>query len=379
MTTTKTKPARRGATTVLAATLAAAIRAVAPAVSTRHSTGGRVYLGERVEATDGELRITVATPVSDQAVLVPHAKVAAILGTVSGDVRLQPEASLLRVSASRGQWSLPTEQAEEWPTAAEGDLRPFARFPADEFARAVRAVIDAADTESSRYALGGVLLEHKGPHVAFVATDGRRLNCCVVDIDQDTDDGSVIVPARVMHVLLRVAEAAGDEALQLCAVGNREIVAEVADTVVRAALLEGRFPRWLDVIPADVRPAFGEDDTTYREPPAHVEVSAGDLLSCVRQAAIVTSEQSKGVQFTFTSEGLMLSGRSAEFGESTVTADLAVAGIACSVKLDPAFVASWLRQVDTAAMVEVYATDAESAVVMRHEDCYSVVMPLAAD
>jgi hypothetical protein len=62
-----------------------------------------------------------------------------------------------------------------------------------------------------------------------------------------------------------------------------------------------------------------------------------------------------------------------------VTADLAVAGIACSVKLDPAFVASWLRQVDTAAMVEVYATDGDSAVVMRHEDCYAVVMPLAAD
>ena len=108
-------------------------------------------------------------------------------------------------------------------------------------------------------------------------------------------------------------------------------------------------------------------------------VSAGELLAAVRQASIVVNETSRGVQFTFVDNGLMLAARSADYGESTVTAELSMAGITATVRLDPTFVAGWLRNVDPGAIIEVFATDAESAVVLRHEDALSVVMPLAAE
>lgn len=376
--TTATKKRRGDTITLHADEFRAAVRTVAPAVSNRHATLCQVLLGDTVEATDGELRITVAYGASARPVLVPHQRLAAILGTVGGEVTVETCDTSVKIRASRGEWTLPSSDAAEWPQVAEGKVRPFARLPADQFARAVRAVIDATDDDSSRYALGGVLLEHKGPHVAFVATDGRRLNCHIVDIDQATDDSSVIVPRRAMQSILRTAEQAGDEGITLGVCGA-DLVVECGDAVIRARLLEGRFPRWLDVIPADVRPRFGSDDDTYAEPPAHAEISAGELLAAVRQARIVTSEQSKGVKFVFTPSGLMLEARSAEGGESIVTADLPVAGIKVAVSLDPAFVAGWLAHVDAGAMVEVYAKDHQSAVTLRHEDSYAVVMPMAVD
>jgi hypothetical protein len=56
-----------------------------------------------------------------------------------------------------------------------------------------------------------------------------------------------------------------------------------------------------------------------------------------------------------------------------------MAGITATVRLDPSFVAGWLRNVDPGATIEVFATDADSAVVLRHEETLAVVMPLAAE
>ena len=376
--TTATKKRGGSRTTVNAAELLKILKAVAPAVA-KAGTGRNVLLAERVEAQDGALRITEDVEGSGTPVLVPHDRLAAILATVTGTVDIEATGTSVRIKAARGEWTLPTESADQWPAVADGGQRPFARFPADQFARAVRAVSAAADSESSRYALGGVLLEHKGPHVALVATDGRRLHCAILDLDQDTDDGAVIVPRHVMGVLLKMAEDGGDEALQIDVVANREIVTECAGRVVRAALLDGRFPRWLDVIPEDIRPRFGVDDDTYQKRPPHSTAVADELLSAMRQAAIVTSEASKGVDCVFSPKGLMIQGRSAEFGESTVTCDLGEAALKVAVRVDPQYVHEWLQTVDDGVMVEIHAKDSQSAVTLRHEDTYAVIMPMAAD
>lgn len=365
--------------TIPATELAAALRAVAPAVSPRHATLSHVRVGSTIEATNGDMRITVDVGAWDEPVLIPHARLEQIVRTVHGDVQIERGPTSVTITAARGRWTLPTADALEWPPAPSAAApRPLCHLPADQFARSVAAVIDAADSESSRYALGGVLIAHKGPHVAFVATDGRRLHLATADIDQATDDAQVIVPRAAMAVLARMADGAGDDGVQL-SISGADIVAEFPDVTVWARLLDGRFPSWLDVVPAHVRPRFGSDDDTYQEPPAHAEISAGELLAAVRQAAIVTSEQSRGVEFSFVPNGLCLTARSADYGESTVTADLLRADISTTVKLDPAFVSEWVRTLDAGATVEVFATDASSAVILRHEDQIGVVMPLALD
>jgi DNA polymerase-3 subunit beta len=230
----------------------------------------------------------------------------------------------------------------------------------------VRGVVFAADQESSRFALGAVLVDVKDGVVTFVATDGRRLCSCEMEHDLAVDDSTTLVPSRVMQILARVAVAAGDGSVQLEATGN-ELLATIGGTTVTARLTDGRFPRWRDVIPSD-----GGEPTT---------VLATELLSATRAAAIVTSEQSKGVQYTFTAEGIHLHGQSAEAGESSVTCDIVEAGKACTVKLDPVFVREWLSGLpaDGEPTVSVQATDAQSAVVLRTDTFTGVIMPLATE
>jgi DNA polymerase-3 subunit beta len=327
-----------------------------------------VRLGDGfLSGTDLEVRIDSAVDYHGEPMLLPHGRLTAILSAAGGDtVTLDHQGTSCIVRAGNGTWTLPVEDAAEFPTWATENAKPVTRLPADQFVRAVRGTVFAADAESSRYALGAVLVEVKGETVSLVATDGRRLCLCEIEHDLAVDDSQTLVPSKVMAIVGRIASAAGDDSVQLEATGN-ELVATIGGTTVTARLMDGRFPRWRDVIPA-----------TEAEP---TTVQAAELLSATRAAAIVTSEQSKGVQYTFTKDGLHLHGQSAEAGESSVTCDIVEFGKACSVKLDPTFVREWLQGLpaDGEPTVSVQATDAQSAVVMRTDTFTGVIMPLAVD
>jgi DNA polymerase-3 subunit beta len=378
--TTSTKKRPATAWTIAAPDLRAALTAVAPAINAKHATFSGVRLGAYgAEAFNGELRVLVDLEGADyEPFVVPHGRLAAIAGMAVGDVAFARDGNSVKITAGRGQWTLPVIDGD-WPERSDNSGKPFLRLPVDQFCRVVKSVVGATDDDSSRFALGGVLVEHRKGDVAFVGTDGRRLHVAYAEVDQAVDDASCIIPAHAINTLAKLAAVNADDAIQLSLAGN-ELVADMDGVTLWARLLDGRFPRWADVIPANIRPEFGTgNEKVFRAPPAHAEVTAGELLAAVRQASIVVNETSRGVQFTFVDNGLMLAARSADYGESTVTAELTMAGIKATVRLDPTFVAGWLRNVDVGAIIEVFATDAESAVVMRHEDALAVVMPLAAE
>ena len=353
-----------------ASDLKAALAAVSPAVPSRSPKPiyQSIRLGDGLlTGSDGDVRIDVTLDYHGDAILLPHGRLSAILGAATGDtVTLQPGDTSCVVRAGSGTWTLPTESAAEYPLWEPTDAKPVTRLPADQFVRAVRGVVFATDDDSSRFALGAVLIEVKGETVSFVATDGRRLSLVECEHDLAVDDSQTLVPSRVMAILSRLALADLDGSIQLEATG-KEIIASVGTATVTARLIEGRFPRWRDVVPEmDVEP------TT---------VLAEQLLSAVKAAAIVTTEQSRGIDFAFSDKGLWLHGQSSEAGESSVTCDLVEAGTACTVKLDPRYVRQWLEGLpaDGEPTVSVQARDGQSAVILR-TDCHTgVVMPMAKD
>ena len=372
--TTATKERRKtktsGGTSLAVTDLKRALAAVAPAVPSRSPKPvlqNVLLSAETLSGTDLELRIVAPLDCYDgPAMLLPHQRLTQIVAEMSDadTVTLTQDGSACIVDGGRVTYRLPVEDPMEFPVAADDEAKPIARLPADQFLSLMQSVKFATDNESSRYALGGVLVQWKAGMLAFVGTDGRRLCAAEVEVDQATDDVNVIVPRKAVDVLCRLAKHA--DVVQLGYVGS-ELITTVDATSVRARLVEGRVPRWEDVTPK-------------RSVKASLVV-VGALLHACRQAAICTSEQSKGVTFTVTEDGLHLSSRSAEYGEASVTCDLVDAGHACTVSVDPRFITEWLGcgSFDEAESIELEAEDAKSAVVLRAQDCRCVVMPLAAD
>ena len=332
-----------------------------------------------LSATDLEVGIRIVLEgvetAAEGAVLLPAGRLAAIVrespvGTVF-DIHSDGTAAV--VQAPRSQFRLPAEDPLEFPSVAEFPAADCFELSTPLVRELVKRTVFATDNESSRYALGGVLVELSAQHVIAVGTDGRRLAKMEGPAGIGSGgasagasgDAQPIVPARAMQLIERCLGAA--DAPVHVAVRPAEILVRSGVTTISARLVEGRFPRWRDVFP---------------ERPEAVKVSlvAGPFLAAVRQAAIVTSEQSKGVDFSFEPGQLVLSGRSAESGESRVELPLDHAGAAVKIKLDPRFVSDFLRVLDAATTITVEITDPQSACVCRTDDGYGyVIMPLAAD
>ena len=382
MTTTLEKPrrAKTGTGVTLATpTLRAALAVVLRAVPTKGVSPilQNVRLGDGLlTGSDNEIRIDREIDYHGEPMLLPAHRLSAILRAATGDeVHLTQQGSSVIVRCGAGSWTLPTESAAEYPAWEASDLKSVCRLPADQFGRAAKATTYAADNESSRYALGGVLLDvtptDDGSMQHWVATDGRRLACVETESDQAVDASQTIVPGRLMAAV--AAMAAGDGLVEVDA-NTKEIRFVIKGAkpntpccTVTGRLLEGRFPTWRDVV--------GEPEGE----PTVIDVV--DLLQAVNSAAIVTSEQSKGISLTWTASTLVLAGRSSEYGESLCHCPTIAAGTTASTRLDPHYLAQFLSHLppDEQPNVDLYVKDAESRVLIRCGPYTGVIMPLAAE
>jgi DNA polymerase-3 subunit beta len=330
--------------------------------------------GSILMATDLEVGIRIEVQGIDvqapgKAVL-PIARFGSILRE-SSDEKLTLEGDGKRTKVT-GQWSefqLPSENPEEFPSVAAFEEEKYHEMPARFFREIARRTMFATDNESTRYALGGVLLELTRDAITAVATDGRRLarqeGPAKSVGGHETGSNTTIIPTRAMQLIDR-ALADGEDNLQLAAREN-DVLVRSGRTTIYSRLVEGRYPKWRDVFPR-------------RDDMLKIELTVGPFYAAVRQAAIVTSEERRGVEFTFGEGKLTLAAHGAEYGESHVELPIAYDGKPVPINLDPRYMNEFLRVLDAEATFVFEVRDADSAAVCFTEDQYAyVVMPLARD
>lgn len=275
----------------------------------------------------------------------------------------------ISVFGGHSEFKLQASDPAEFPPIARFEESVFMEVPARFFRELIRRTLFSTDNESSRYALGGILLEMETDRITAVATDGRRL--AKMDGPVSTSEGFVqaegmtIVPSRAMQLIERTISD-GDSEVHIATRVN-DILVKSRRATVSARLLEGRFPRWRDVFP--------KYDSSVK-----LDMLVRPLHAAVRQAAIVTSEESRGVNFTFSDGTLVLAGQAADVGQSRIDLPISYEGKDVTIKLDPRFVNDFLKVLDPDKTFRLEFKDDENAVLCGTEDGYSyVIMPLAKD
>jgi DNA polymerase-3 subunit beta len=302
--------------------------------------------------------------------VLPISRFGSILRESSDEkLSLQSDGRKTTVRGDRSEFQLPSENPDEFPNVTAFEETKYHELPAVFFREIVRRTVFATDNESSRYALSGVLIELSAGGITAVATDGRRLarqeGPAKSVGGHVTGEKMTIIPTRAMQLIER-AIADNEENILLAAREN-DVLVKSSRATIYARLVEGRFPKWRDVFP--------RHDST-----AKIELTVGPFHATVRQAAIVTSEERRGVEFTFGEGKLVLAGHGAEYGESHVELPIAYDGPNRDVMLDPRFVSDFLRVLDPEANVTLEIRDGDTAVVCTTQDGYSyVIMPLARD
>jgi DNA polymerase-3 subunit beta len=350
--------------------LLAALLAVGKAISNRTAKpilrNVRIGAG-RITATDLEVKVERDIAQDCEPFLVPHGRLLSIVREARGDeVTLKAKGAIVVVKCGGGEWTMPTEDVGEFPAWEPDGLKFVCRMPAEQFHRAVRATVYATDNESSRYALGAVCIDvsRESGEVNLIGTDGRRMSVAKVELgeNQDPDSRQVLVPS---HAIGFVGDMAGGEGgIEIDATAS-EVRFQLDGTTVTARLTDGRFPKWRDLM------------TEKNGNPNILDIS--ELKAATRAAAIVTSEQSRGIDLSWRDEMLLLSGKSSEYGESSVKCSLVSAGDSATVKLDPRFIVDFLNGIESKEgepHVKLYVKDAASHVLLECGDYVGLVMPL---
>ena len=273
------------------------------------------------------------------------------------------------VRGERSEFKLQTQNPDEFPEVGSFQDDRYYEVPARLLRELVRRTLFATDMESSRYALGGVLLEFEGDKVTAVGTDGRRLAKMEGPVrsvgECEHHESTTIVPSRSMQLIERAFTDM--EANIHVAVHANDVLLKGARATIYSRLVEGRFPKWRDVFPK-------------RRGATQIEIAVGPLYSALRQASIVTSEESRGIDFAFGEGNLVLSGSTAEVGQTRVEFPILYEGPPITLSLDHRFVADFLKVLDSETLVKLEVEGPESAAVLTTEDGYGyVVMPLSRE
>lgn len=323
--------------------------------------------------TDLEMGIRMEVPgfkvESPGTIILPIARFGSILRESSDEkLDLESDGRKTTVRGQRSEFHLPSGNPDEFPNVAAFQEERYHQLSARFLREIVRRTVFATDNESSRYALGGVFLEMTAQQITAVATDGRRLakqEGPAESVGGHQSDEGTIVPTRAMQLLER-ALADNEENIQLAA-GPNDVRVKSGRATIYSRLVEGRYPKWRDVFPR------GENLV-------RIELTVGPFYAVVRQAAIVTSEECRGVDLTFGEGKVVLAGHGAEYGESHVELPIAYDGAEIPITLDPRYFCDFLKVLDPEQLFVLELRDATSAAVCTTDDGYGyLIMPLARD
>ena len=288
--------------------------------------------GATLMATDLEIGIRIDVPGLEVSVpgsvVLPISRFGSILRESSDEkLYLESDGRSTLVRGQRSEFRLPSENPDEFPSVNLFAEERYHELPhassvkscgvrhSPPITRAAATLWAACSWNSARTAsrpwvpMDAGSRTRKVPPKPSVAGSPRSRGSRRAK--PGSGEAMTIVPSRAMN-LLDKALADNEEEIQVAARGN-DILVKSGKATIYSRLVEGRFPRWRDVFPR-------------RDDPVRIELITGPFYATVRQAAIVASEERRGVDFTFGEGKVVLACRGAEKGESRVELPVAYDG-----------------------------------------------------
>src|ERR1700674_2690407 len=204
--------------------------------------------------------------------------------------------AVLSIRAGRSRFTLQTLPESDFPDLAAGDMTHKFKLPAADLKRLIDKTQFAISTEETRYYLNGIYLHTAGTAKAgtlrAVATDGHRL----AQVELPLPSGGagmpgIIVPRKTVGEVQRLIETGeGEVAIELSA---GKIRFSIGDVVLTSKLIDGTFPDYARVIPAN-------NDKS-------LVVDKKDFEAAVDRVSTVSSERGRAVKLSIPGGKLLLS------------------------------------------------------------------------
>lgn len=358
--------------------LADALAKIAPAIPGR--TNNEVWRNAHLKsdgdgtvlmAFDGEVSIAIKLDVTHEdldregVLLLPHARLSQIARMSADEVLSvavdKKDSTKAIVKCGGGEWTLQMDDPATYAGPKLESVTPHVNFPAKDLIAAFAKVVFCCDVASTRYALGGVCMTALAGRLELAATDSRRLGISTITTSVNASASNPVVPAKGARAVM-VSLAESEEVIiswsqNLC-------VFETPSATVTTRLVEGRFPNYRSILPE----SHLHELTIPRLP----------LLSALRQASIVTNNESRGLDLCFGPDEIRIRGLGADIGKAEVRVPISGMSDELLITLDPAFVIEALKVMHEDS-VYLRFNSPDTPFVIMEPNCTHVIMPLAGE
>jgi DNA polymerase-3 subunit beta len=320
-----------------------------------------------ITATDLEVELVAKTTAAVQQpgeITLPGRKLLDIVKALpeKAQVTVSVEGERATVRSGKSRFTLAILPASELPTVE--DIRAQQTLKVSQ--SALRRLLDKTHfsmaQQDVRYYLNGMLLEADGKLLRTVATDGHRLSYCETGLEQEASSTQqVIVPRKGVLELQRLL--GGDSNVEL-AIGTNHVRAQIGDIRFTSKLIDGRFPEYGRVIPANPTKRIAADRDTLR--------------AALQRAAILSNEKYRGIRLAVKPGVLTLQSHNPEQEEAEEELEISYGGEELEIGFNVNYLLDALAAID-GGQVELGLTDSNNSCLLSSgstPQAKYVVMPM---
>ena len=203
-----------------------------------------------------------------------------------------------------------------------------------------------------------------GKIARMVSTDGSRLSKVDYPYEAEFDlpeDTVLIIPKKGLHEVVKFLDVDGEVAIGFK--DSHFVIKRDYETIV-IRLLEGDFPKYAEVI---------------RKGDSHVvKLEKQAFLMMLKRMSILSSENYKGVIFSYSSDKLVITSTNPDIGESKEEMGIDYDGEPMEVAFNPRYFIETINVIDGDAVL-IHLKDADKPCLIEGDDedtFLSVVMPM---
>ncbi len=321
----------------------------------------------KIAATNLEIGIIETLQIEDATAGEITVPAKTLLDLISGlgqsKITLESQADLLTIQSGKFKATINGISAAEFPVI------PLAKSNGISFSKEVfltsGQILFAAAVDEGRPVLTGILTDVKDAKLDFVATDGFRLAHRQIALPKSASPFKSLIPKQTYEEVLRIiAEQGADEINIATSENQNQIVFTVGQTIISSRLIEGQFPTWEKIIPAQIVCKAIVDKDLF--------------LRAIKLAAVFAKNETNIIILTTKKDSLTLTSSAKEIGSQENEVEGEVSGADLQIAFNTKFLQEAISNIP-ATHVLIEFSGALSASIIKPigiEGLQYIVMPV---
>lgn len=267
-----------------------------------------------ISGTDLEIGVAITLPVEDlkspkSVLLNAHQLTGVITEEKSERVFFEVTKEVAKLTTERSSFEFAISD-EEFPAIKKIDDDKVIVIKASDLQDAIERTKFAVAHNDGKYAFNGICISITKDEIDFVASDGNRLSLLTKKITNASKiEGLSIVITKGLIELARLANRDENINIQVTPSG---IIATCGTARLMARLLEGKFPKYREVIPNDIK--------------IKITANRQEMINGLRLLSKLCTEDSRGVHLDGVNNKLVMSVKAGVSGSGKIEIDAVITG-----------------------------------------------------